>query len=56
MAFVAVRRERGQGFILMNLELGKTLPLHQDIVCSVAFTEWLLDRPSTLYVLDVNRP
>lgn len=54
--FTAVQRHQGQGFILMTLELGKDVPLHQDIVCSVAFTEWLLDRPSTLYVLEAHRP
>ena len=37
-------------------ELGKALPLNEDIVCSVGFTEWLLDRPSTLYVVDVPPP
>lgn len=53
--FIPVQRRDAQGFILMTLELGKTLPLHEDVVCSVAFTEWLLDKPSTLYVLDAVR-
>jgi uncharacterized protein YecT (DUF1311 family) len=50
--FVPVRRDQGQGYILMALDMGKTLPLGEDVVCSVAFTEWLLEKPSTLYVLD----
>ncbi|MCV0440790.1 MAG: lysozyme inhibitor LprI family protein [Hydrogenophaga sp.] len=54
--FLRVRRAQAQGFVLMRFELGKALPLNEDIVCSVGFTEWLLDRPSTLYVVDVPPP
>lgn len=52
--FVPVRRTQGQGYILMELNLGKGLPLKEDLLCHVAFTEWLLDKPSTLYLVDAT--
>lgn len=53
--FQPVRRAGVQGFVLLPLDIGRgDLPLRQDIVCSVVFSEWLLDRPSTLYL--VARP
>ncbi|WP_052629590.1 lysozyme inhibitor LprI family protein [Pseudoxanthomonas suwonensis] len=44
--------QRAYGFILLELELGRDLPLDQDIRCMAVFTEWLLERPSTLYLVD----
>lgn len=49
--FVAVQRGQGLGFVLMTLEIGKSLPLKQDIACAVGFSEWLLDKPSRFYVV-----
>ncbi len=49
--FVAVQRGQGLGFVLMTLEIGKTLPVNEDIACAVGFSEWLLDQPSRFYVV-----
>ena len=50
--FVPVQRDGAQGFVLLPLNIGRgALPVKQDIVCSVAFSEWLLERPSTLYLV-----
>jgi hypothetical protein len=54
--FVRVRRDAGQGHVLMAFELGRDLPLRQDVVCSVGFSEWLLEQASTLYLLDAPKP
>ena len=50
--FTPVQRDGAQGFVLLPLNIGRdALPLKQDIVCSVAFTEWLLERPSALHLV-----
>ncbi len=52
--FVAVTRAGRHGLVLMRLELGRDLPLGQDLRCRVVFLEWLLERPSTLYLVDAD--
>ncbi|KAF1687583.1 hypothetical protein B1992_02670 [Pseudoxanthomonas broegbernensis] len=52
--FVRVRRGPAYGFVMLRLDLGRDLPLDEDIRCSVAFTEWLLDRPATLHLVDAD--
>lgn len=39
------------GFVLLRFVVGKDLPLDEDIVCTVALTEWLLEQPSQLHLL-----
>lgn len=52
--FVRVRRGEALGLVMMEFELGRELPLDQDIRCSLVLTEWLLDRPATLYLVDAD--
>lgn len=51
-AFRPIERDGRQGYILLRFVLGKDLPLNEDIFCSVALTEWLLDQPSQLYLVE----
>lgn len=51
-AFRPVERGGRQGFILLRFVLGKDLPLNEDILCTVALTEWLLDQPSQLHLVE----
>jgi hypothetical protein len=39
---------------MLRFVLGKDLPLNEDIVCNLALTEWLLDRPSQLHVVETR--
>ena len=34
--------------------LGKDLPLNEDILCHLALTEWLLERPSQLHITEAQ--
>ena len=51
-AFRPIERGGRQGFILLRFVLGKDLPLNEDILCTVALTEWLLDQPSQLHLVE----
>ncbi len=51
-AFRPIERDGRQGYILLRFVLGKDLPLNEDIFCSVALTEWLLDQPSQLQLVE----
>ena len=51
-AFRPVERDGRPGFVLLRFVVGKDLPLNEDILCTVALTEWLLDQPSQLHVLE----
>jgi uncharacterized protein len=51
-AFRPIERDGRQGYILLRFVLGKDLPLNEDIFCSVALTEWLLDQPSQLHLVE----
>lgn len=53
--FTPVVREHGRAYLLAGMTLGEDLPLDEDIVCAVAFTEWLLDHPSHLYLVPAHR-
>lgn len=50
-AFRRVERDGRAGFVLLRFVLGQDLPLNEDIRCTVALTEWLLDHPSELHVV-----
>ena len=52
--FVRVRRGHAHGFVMVDLELGRDLPLDEDVRCTVLLGEWLLERPSTLYLVDAD--
>ncbi|WP_440111237.1 lysozyme inhibitor LprI family protein [Acidovorax sp. BL-A-41-H1] len=54
-AFRKIERDGRQGYVLLRFVVGKDLPLHEDIRCTVALTEWLLDHPSELHVVPVPR-
>ncbi len=51
-AFRPAERGGQRGYVLLRFVLGKDLPLNEDIVCNLALTEWLLERPSQLYVVE----
>ena len=51
-AFRPATRDGRQGFILLRFVLGKDLPLNEEILCTVALTEWLLDQPSQLHLVE----
>ena len=51
-AFRPIERDGRQGFILLRFVLGKDLPLNEDILCTVVLTEWLLDQPSQLHLVE----
>lgn len=53
-AFRPAEREGQRGYILLRFVLGKDLPLNEDIVCHLALTEWLLERPSQLQVVETR--
>ncbi len=50
-AFRLIERDGRSGHVLLRFALGKDLPLNEDINCTVALTEWLLDHPSELHVV-----
>ncbi|MDP2264782.1 MAG: lysozyme inhibitor LprI family protein [Hydrogenophaga sp.] len=50
-AFRRIERDGRSGYVLLRFVVGKDLPLNEDIRCSVALTEWLLDQPSELHVV-----
>lgn len=52
-AFRKIERDGRPGYVLLRFVVGKDLPLHKDIRCTVALTEWLLDHPSELHVVSV---
>ena len=52
-AFRPVERGGQRGFVLLRFTIGKDLPLAEDIVCNLALTEWLLERPSQLHVVEL---
>lgn len=51
-AFRPMRRDGQSGFILLRWVVGKDLPLNEDIRCTVALTEWLLEQPSQLQLVE----
>ena len=51
-AFRPLRRDGRTGFVLLRWVVGKDLPLNEDIVCTVALTEWLLEQPSQLHLVE----
>ena len=51
-AFRPIERDGRQGFILLRFVVGKDLPVNEDILCTVALTEWLLDQPSQLHLVE----
>ena len=53
-AFRPAERAGQRGSILLRFVLGKDLPLSEDILCHLALTEWLLERPSQLYITEVQ--
>lgn len=53
-AFRPAERAGQRGYILLRFVLGKDLPLNEDILCHLALTEWLLERPSQLYITEVQ--
>ena len=53
-AFRAAERASQWGDILVPFVLGKDLPLNEDILCHLALTEWLLERPSQLYITEAQ--
>lgn len=55
-AFRPAERAGRRGYILLRFVLGegKDLPLNEDIVCHLALTEWLLERPSQLHVVETH--
>ncbi|WP_313313260.1 lysozyme inhibitor LprI family protein [Pulveribacter sp.] len=50
-AFRPVEQAGRPGFVLLRFVVGRDLPLNEDILCTVALTEWLLDQPSQLHLL-----
>lgn len=53
-AFRPAERAGQRGYVMLRLVLGKDLPLNEDIVCNLALTEWLLERPSQLHVVETR--
>ncbi|MBP6297605.1 MAG: DUF1311 domain-containing protein [Acidovorax sp.] len=53
-AFRPAERAGQRGYILLRFVLGKDLPLNEDILCHLALTEWLLERPSQLHITEVQ--
>lgn len=53
-AFRPAERAGQRGYVMLRFVLGKELPLNEDIVCHLALTEWLLDRPSQLHVVETR--
>ncbi len=53
-AFRPAERAGQRGYILLRFVLGKDLPLNEDIVCNLALTEWLLDLPSQLHIVETR--
>ncbi|MBU0746550.1 MAG: DUF1311 domain-containing protein [Gammaproteobacteria bacterium] len=53
-AFRPVERSGQRGYVLLRFVLGKDLPLNEDIVCNLALTEWLLDQPSQLHIVETR--
>lgn len=51
-AFRPVERAGRRGYVLLRFVLGRDLPLNEDILCNVALTEWLLERPSQFHVVE----
>lgn len=51
-AFRPIERDGRQGFILLRFVVGKDLPVNEDILCTVALTEWLLEQPSQLHLVE----
>ncbi len=50
-AFRRIERDGRTGYVLLRFVVGRDLPLHEEIRCTVALTEWLLDHPSELHVV-----
>lgn len=50
-AFRRIEREGRSGYVLLRFAVGKDLPVNEDIRCTVALTEWLLDHPSELHLV-----
>ncbi len=53
-AFRPAERAGQRGYILLRFVLGKDLPLNEDILCHLALTEWLLERPSQLHITEAQ--
>lgn len=53
-AFRPMVRDGNPGYVLMRWVIGKDLPLNEDIRCTVALTEWLLEQPSQLRLVEVQ--
>ena len=53
-AFRPIEREGRPGYVLLRWVVGRDLPLHEDIRCTVALTEWLLEQPSQLRLVETS--
>lgn len=51
-AFRPIQRDGRAGFVLLRWVVGTDLPLNEDIRCTVALTEWLLEQPSQLHLVE----
>lgn len=53
-AFRPIERDGRPGYTLLRWVVGRDLPLHEDIRCTVALTEWLLEQPSQLRLVETS--
>lgn len=56
MRFARVERDGQRGYLLLRLRMGQDVPLREDVVCRMALTEWLLERPSRLVLVPEPAP
>lgn len=56
LGFARMERDGQRGFVLLRLRMGQDVPLNEEVVCRVALTEWLLERPSRLAVVAEPAP